>query len=177
MQKFKRDVVENEASVAFVVVMSHGEDDCVQMDDLELLDAYEKFVYAFASDDAVHAIPKIFLFNMCRPWSSTPKFQTDSARHAEQFTYNVKNTIIIFSTIRHEPSLRDQYTGSLYISQFVKTVEKQYKQKSLNDMLFDVSSRTLSSFSVIHTRSLIMLFQFCSGLCSSTERIRPDTLL
>ena len=127
--------------------MSHGglkRPDTVLMDDLVEVDARKEIIYALADNDKLREIPKIFLFNMCRdswgPWVPDEKssnVQSDS--QSNHFHHSLRDTLLLFSTLPYEVSLRDTYKGAMYITEVDRVFRESAHQKTLRKMLYDVS--------------------------------------
>ena len=143
--------------MAFIVVMSHGANDCVQMDDMNFVDIYDKFVYAFADDTDVREIPKIFLFNVCRDkYPSELEFDPVSAEPATK----IRNTLLLFSTIPNKSSARHKCTGSVYLTEFAKILGKHAKERPLADVLVEMSQIRFKSL-IPFISVVCMVMDFC----------------
>lgn len=156
VQDFKEDVIRKKATVIFVVVMSHGgrkRPDTVLMDDLEEVCAWKDIIYPLGDNDELREIPKIFLFNMCRDswepgmpktaeFAPAEKAQSDSADARCQ--RSLRDSLVLFSTLPYDISMRDPYTGSAYISEMYKIFMKYAHKHTLRKMLYDVSNPLVS---------------------------------
>ena len=149
LEDFKTRVEKNNGGLIFVVIMSHGgleRPDSVLMDDLVEVDARKQIIYALGDNDALRNTPKIFLFNMCRnswhPWEpakveATPQIQSDSPSPLIQ--HSLRDALLLFTTLPYEVSLRDIYTGAVYISEMARIFKESAHKMTLRKMLYEVS--------------------------------------
>lgn len=150
LEEFRELVHRLSGGFTFVIIMSHGgreRPDTVLMDDLVEVDARKQIIYALGDNGDLRNIPKIFLFNMCRdswkPWVPAGADEGSSVQSDSQsggwFGNSLRDTLLLFTTLPYEVSLRDAYTGAMYITEMDRIFQESANKRMLRKMLYDVS--------------------------------------